>query len=200
MTDPDPRTAGHGLNRLRAAGIAVTEGVLQAEALAVTLGHVLRVTEGRPAVTLKLALGRDGLVPRGANGAPLWVTGELARAHAHLLRARADAILVGADGQGHSAIKETLAALGRRGVTRLLVEGGPYVARVLLDADLVDEAVIYQGAVAAGSDGLVPFVSEGLDRLAGCGHFTTTERRSFGPDRMTRWQRRRRCSPALSPT
>src|SRR5262249_40444170 len=67
----------------------------QDEALHVTLGHVLRVTQGRPAVTLKLAVGSDGLVPRGEAGAPTWVTGELARAHAHLFRARADAIMVG---------------------------------------------------------------------------------------------------------
>jgi diaminohydroxyphosphoribosylaminopyrimidine deaminase/5-amino-6-(5-phosphoribosylamino)uracil reductase len=275
MTDPDPRTAGDGLSRLRAAGIAVTEGVLHDEAHAVTLGHVLRVTEGRPAVTLKLALGSDGLVPRGQDGAPVWVTGDLARAHAHLLRARADAIMVGrgtimadnprltcrlpgmecrspvrvildwglrtppdarlfedemvpvwlvsaadatapnavalqergaeiitvgVDAEGHPAIDESLAALARRGITRLLVEGGPSVARVLLDADFIDEAVIYQGATAAGSTGLKPFISEGLDRLAECGHFTKTETRSFGPDRMTRWQRRRRCSPALSAT
>jgi diaminohydroxyphosphoribosylaminopyrimidine deaminase / 5-amino-6-(5-phosphoribosylamino)uracil reductase len=275
LTDPDPRAAGDGLARLRAAGIAVTEGVLREEALAVTLGHVLRVTQGRPAVTLKLALGSDGLVPRGQGGAPVWVTGELARAHAHLLRARADAILVGygtvradnpsltcrlpgmecrspvrvildwrlrtppdarlfedemvpvwlvsaadatepnavalqergaeiisvdADADGHPAIEETLAALARRGITRLLVEGGPSVARVLLDADLIDEAVFYHGAAAAGSDGLLPFVSEGLDRLEERGHFTKTDARGVGPDRVSWWQRRRLCSPALSAT
>lgn len=80
---------------MKAAGIGVTEGVLRHEAQKVTLGHVLRITQGRPAVTLKLAVGSDGLVPRGERGAPTWVTGELARAHAHLLRARSDAILVG---------------------------------------------------------------------------------------------------------
>ena len=95
MGDPDPRTAGDGIARLRAAGIEVTEGVLHDEAFEVTLGHVLRVTEGRPAVTLKLALGSDGRVPKGEGGAPTWITGDLARAHAHLLRARSDAIMVG---------------------------------------------------------------------------------------------------------
>jgi riboflavin biosynthesis pyrimidine reductase len=70
----------------------------------------------------------------------------------------------------------------------------------MLDADLIDEAVIYQGSTAAGSDGLLPFVSEGLDRLTKSGDFTQIEERTFGPDRMTWWQRQRRCSPALSPT
>ena len=54
-----------------------------------------------------------------------------------------------------------------------------------LDADLVDEAVIYQGPTPAGSDGLLPFVSEGLDRLTEGGHFTQMQARAFGPDRMT---------------
>lgn len=275
MGDPDPRTAGHGLNRMRAAGIEVTEGVLQAKAFTVTLGHVLRVTQGRPAVTLKLAIGADGLVPRGQRGASTWVTGELARAHAHLLRARADAILVGRgtivadnpsltcrlpgmecrspvrvildrrlrtptdarlfedemvpawficaaqeqepnatalqergaeiipvgiDAHGLPAIKEALEQLAKRGITRLLVEGGPSVARVFLYADLIDEAVIYQGPTPAGGDSLLPFVSEGLDRLTGCRHFNQTHARIFGPDRMTWWQRKHKCLPALSAT
>ena len=275
MGDPDPRTCGDGIARLRAAGIEVTEGVLHDEAYEVTLGHVLRVTEGRPAVTLKLAIGSDGLVPKGEGGAPTWITGDLARAHAHLLRARSDAIMVGRgtimadnpsltcrlpgmdcrspvrvildrrlrtptdarlfedemvpvwficaanereanasalqelgaeiipvaiDSHGHPAIREALDQLARRGITRLLLEGGPSVAHVMLDADLVDEAVIYQGSTPAGSDGLLPFVGEGLDRLTESGHFTQTQERTFGPDRMTWWQRQRRCSPALSLT
>ena len=85
-----------------------------------------------------------------------------------------------------------------RGITRVLVEGGPSVARAFLDADLIDEAVIYQGPKPAGADGLMPFVSEGLDRLTASGHFTQREARSFGPDRMTWWRRDRRCSLALS--
>jgi riboflavin biosynthesis protein RibD len=94
LRDPDPRTDGGGIERLIDAGIVVKEGVLAEEACAVTLGHLLRVTEGRPAVTLKLAVGSDGLMPKG-NGAPVWITGPDARAHAHLLRARCDAIMVG---------------------------------------------------------------------------------------------------------
>ena len=59
------------------------------------LGHILRVTERRPLVQVKLALDADGAVPRGDGGKPAWVTGAQARAHGHLLRAHADAILVG---------------------------------------------------------------------------------------------------------
>jgi diaminohydroxyphosphoribosylaminopyrimidine deaminase/5-amino-6-(5-phosphoribosylamino)uracil reductase len=95
ILDPDPRVAGRGLEMLRAAGVEVRRGVCAAEADYLTRGHILRVTERRPFVQIKMALDRDGTVPRGAKGVPVWVTGEAARAHGHLLRARTDAILVG---------------------------------------------------------------------------------------------------------
>jgi diaminohydroxyphosphoribosylaminopyrimidine deaminase / 5-amino-6-(5-phosphoribosylamino)uracil reductase len=95
IEDADARVAGRGLARLRAAGIAVDRGLLAAQAHWMTAGHILRVTERRPLTQLKLALGSDGAVPRGAQGKPTWVTGEAARAQGQLMRARADAILVG---------------------------------------------------------------------------------------------------------
>lgn len=94
--DPDRRVAGRGLQRLRDAGVAVTTDVAAEEARWLTLGHILRVTQGRPFVQVKMALAADGSVPRGAAGQPTWVTGPEARARGALLRAEADAILVGA--------------------------------------------------------------------------------------------------------
>jgi diaminohydroxyphosphoribosylaminopyrimidine deaminase/5-amino-6-(5-phosphoribosylamino)uracil reductase len=272
LRDPDPRTAGLGLERLKTSGIEVKDGVLAQQASEVALGHILRVTEGRPAVTLKLAVGADGLIPKG-KGAPRWITGPDARAHGHLLRARHDAILVGrgtiladnpsltcrlpgmtcrspvrvmldrrlrtppearlfddlmvpvwiicaadqehpntdalqdrgaeivqvpVDSHGMLGMRDALETLAGRGITRVLVEGGPTVARAFLDADLIDEAVIYRGAKPVGQDGLMPFVNEGLDRVVASGHFIQVEARSFGPDRMTHWRRVGRCSLALS--
>lgn len=95
IEDPDPRVAGRGLDRLRAAGIEVVRGVRAEAAHWLTRGHIVRVTERRPFVQLKIATGPAGEVPRGG-GAPVFVTGPEARARGHLMRAEADAILVGA--------------------------------------------------------------------------------------------------------
>jgi diaminohydroxyphosphoribosylaminopyrimidine deaminase / 5-amino-6-(5-phosphoribosylamino)uracil reductase len=94
VVDPDPRTAGAGHDRLRAAGVAVVSSVREAEAVEVAAGFFARQRFGRPHVTLKLALSLDGAVAM-ASGESKWITGPEARAHAHLERARSDAILVG---------------------------------------------------------------------------------------------------------
>jgi diaminohydroxyphosphoribosylaminopyrimidine deaminase / 5-amino-6-(5-phosphoribosylamino)uracil reductase len=94
LTDPDKRTAGEGFARVRAAGISVTEGVLASEARRSMAGFLLRQALGRPHVTLKLALSLDGMIAR-ADGESRWITGDAARAHVHLERARHEAILVG---------------------------------------------------------------------------------------------------------
>jgi diaminohydroxyphosphoribosylaminopyrimidine deaminase/5-amino-6-(5-phosphoribosylamino)uracil reductase len=95
IEDPDPRVAGRGLAALRAAGLAVERDLMAEAAHWMAAGHILRVTERRPLVQLKLALAADGSVPRGSRGKPAWATGAVARAQGHLMRARADAILVG---------------------------------------------------------------------------------------------------------
>jgi diaminohydroxyphosphoribosylaminopyrimidine deaminase/5-amino-6-(5-phosphoribosylamino)uracil reductase len=92
--DPDPRTAGAGFARLRAAGIIVDEGVLAAEARRSMAGFLTRRALGRPFVTLKLATSLDGAIAM-ASGESRWITGPEARAHAHLERSRHEAILVG---------------------------------------------------------------------------------------------------------
>ncbi len=92
--DPDPRTAGQGFDRLRTAGIDVVEGVREAEAREAVAGFIMRQTQGRPRVTLKLAMSIDGRIAL-ASGESRWITGVEARAHAHLERARADLIVVG---------------------------------------------------------------------------------------------------------
>ncbi|MFM5923461.1 MAG: bifunctional diaminohydroxyphosphoribosylaminopyrimidine deaminase/5-amino-6-(5-phosphoribosylamino)uracil reductase RibD [Novosphingobium sp.] len=92
-SDPDPRTAGKGAARLAAAGIAV-DPVDCPDCTASLAGYLIQKRLGRPHVTLKLALSEDGhLAPPPGEGQ--WLTGEIARAHVHAMRARMDAILVG---------------------------------------------------------------------------------------------------------
>ncbi|MFV0359920.1 bifunctional diaminohydroxyphosphoribosylaminopyrimidine deaminase/5-amino-6-(5-phosphoribosylamino)uracil reductase RibD [Tropicimonas sp.] len=93
--DPDPRVAGAGLALLRAAGITVETGVLEARARRANEGFLRRVIEGRPLVTLKLAASLDGRIAT-ATGESRWITGPAARREVHALRLRHDAVLVGA--------------------------------------------------------------------------------------------------------
>jgi diaminohydroxyphosphoribosylaminopyrimidine deaminase/5-amino-6-(5-phosphoribosylamino)uracil reductase len=91
--DTDLRTAGAGLSRIREAGIPA-ELVSSPEVAASLAGYLTRARKARPYVTLKLAISLDGCIAL-SDGTSRWITGEAARAHAHLERARADAILVG---------------------------------------------------------------------------------------------------------
>lgn len=94
IEDPDPRVAGLGHARLREAGIAVTTGCLARQARRAHIGHITRVTRGRPAVTVKLARSTEGFAG-SRHGPRLMLTGEIANAKVHLMRAHADAIMVG---------------------------------------------------------------------------------------------------------
>ncbi len=93
--DPDPRVAGKGEAMLRDAGIVVDIGVREAEARADLAGFLLRTTQNRPFVTLKLASSFDGRIAT-ATGESKWITGSDARRKVHGLRAQHDAVLVGA--------------------------------------------------------------------------------------------------------
>jgi diaminohydroxyphosphoribosylaminopyrimidine deaminase/5-amino-6-(5-phosphoribosylamino)uracil reductase len=79
---------------LQAAGVAVTTGVRAAEAESLMPGFLMRLRRGRPHITLKLAVSLDSSIAM-TSGSSQWITGERARAHAHLERARSDMILVG---------------------------------------------------------------------------------------------------------
>ncbi|WP_353229526.1 bifunctional diaminohydroxyphosphoribosylaminopyrimidine deaminase/5-amino-6-(5-phosphoribosylamino)uracil reductase RibD [Novosphingobium sp.] len=192
--DPDPRTAGAGVARLRAAGIAVT--VLDhAAARASLAGYLLRTAAARPHVTLKLATSLDGRIAL-ASGESQWITGPAARAHVHAMRARSDAILVGGGTlrsdaprldvrlpglEGHSpercVLTRGVAPPGWRAVADigapdafgpaqyLYVEGGAGAAATFLAADRVDRLMIYRAAIVIGS-GLAAIGDIGLHDLA----------------------------------
>ncbi len=93
VIDPDPRTAGGGLERLAAAGVDVVVAD-HAGSRRLHEGHIARKTRGRPFVIAKLAVSADGMIGR-RDEANVAITGEEARAFTHQQRATSDAIMVG---------------------------------------------------------------------------------------------------------
>lgn len=257
LEDPDARVAGRGHARLRAAGIAVTTGLLAEAAARLHRGHVTRVREGRPFTLLKLAQTADGYAAAGGPGR-LLITGEAANARVHLMRAHADAVLVGietvladdplltvrlpglerrspvrvvfdsslrlplesklvdsadahpvwvvcaphrslerdealraagvtvipvaAAADGRIDLRDAMRALGERGLTRLLCEGGPRLADALARADLVDEVVVATGPENLGRVG-VPAIGPALT-AALAQTFMSREVEQVGTDRL----------------
>lgn len=95
VTDSDPRVSGRGIAMLREAGITVETGLGASEARRDLSGFFSRVEIGRPSLTLKLAQTFDGRIAT-ASGESQWITGTEARRTVHALRARHDAVMVGA--------------------------------------------------------------------------------------------------------
>ena len=94
VRDPSPFANGQGEARFTAAGVPVTFGCLAEEGRRLHRGHISRVTKGRPAVTVKLARTTEGFA--GSRSGPrLMITGEIANGRVHLMRAHADAVMVG---------------------------------------------------------------------------------------------------------
>jgi len=93
--DPDPRTAGRGIRRLRERGVEVLVGALADEAETLNEAFLKSIRDRRPFVHVKWAASLDGRIAT-RTGESKWITGEAARNDALLLREECDAILVGA--------------------------------------------------------------------------------------------------------
>jgi diaminohydroxyphosphoribosylaminopyrimidine deaminase/5-amino-6-(5-phosphoribosylamino)uracil reductase len=139
--DPHPEVSGRGVRLLRRAGLEVRLGVLEADCRMQHRGFVSVCERGRPWVSLKLASTLDGRIATGS-GESRWITGAAARAVVHRLRARSDALMVGAE----TALRDAPELTARRGGTR---EGRVVhrPVRVLVDARLrvPASARLYQG-------------------------------------------------------
>lgn len=214
--DPDPRTAGAGLARIRAAGVPA-DLIDHAECRASLAGFLTRCAGSRPEVTLKLALSADCRLapPQGQ-----WLTGEIARAHTHAWRAKMDAILVGRGTleTDNPRLDVRLPGLGPRSPERwllttgaappgwkalpspqdiaavlpaqyLMVEGGAATARAFLAAGLVDRMMLYRAPQVVGGDGAaMPELA--ADALANSTEWTCTDSRPLGNDRLDVYERK----------
>ncbi|ASQ90733.1 riboflavin biosynthesis protein RibD [Prosthecochloris sp. GSB1] len=92
--DPHEKVAGKGIDRLRAAGVEVVEGILEQDALRLNEAFMKSHRRRLPFVALKLAQTLDGKIAT-ANGLSKWITGEASRREVHLMRSRYDAVLTG---------------------------------------------------------------------------------------------------------
>ena len=214
--DPDPRTDGTGVARLRAAGIEVVSGVLAADARSAMAPWWIRRAEGRPFVTLKLATSLDGCIAM-PDGSSRWITGDRARAHGHIERAMHQAILVGSGTLESDAPKLDVRLPGledrsparyllTRGtapdgwtaaaspdaiddVDSLLVEGGAGAASAFLAADRVDRLLLYRAPILIGR-GRHALGDIGLSDLAEAhDRWRLTDSRLLGSDRLDVYER-----------
>jgi diaminohydroxyphosphoribosylaminopyrimidine deaminase/5-amino-6-(5-phosphoribosylamino)uracil reductase len=186
----------------------VVEGVAEAPARAAMAGFLTRRAKSRPFVTLKLATSLDGRIAL-ASGESRWITGPEARAHAHLERARHEAILVGRrtweidrpkldvrlpglesrsprrlilSSTGDLARPSDIAKL--EGVDHLLVEGGAETAAAFLREGLVDRLLLYRAPILIGA-GKAVLGDLGLADLASAhGRWRLTDTRMLGSDRL----------------
>jgi diaminohydroxyphosphoribosylaminopyrimidine deaminase/5-amino-6-(5-phosphoribosylamino)uracil reductase len=140
-SDPDPRVCGKGYAILRAAGIEVTEKVLEAEACEQLAGYLIRSVKKRPEVILKLALSADGKIGRPGAG-QVAITGEISRRMVHMMRAEADAILIGSGTamEDNPALTVRLPGLESRSPARIVLDSAlrlPSDAKLLADVERV---------------------------------------------------------------
>ncbi len=138
MVDPDPRTQGKGHAVLEEAGIAVTTGVLAAEAARAHSGHIQRITKERPHVTLKLAVSADGMIgTRG--GERMIITSEAAFTAVQAMRTDFDLVMIGIGTAviDNPRLTVRLPGLTDRTPTRVILDAS---GRLSLESNLVQTA------------------------------------------------------------
>lgn len=141
----------------------------------------------RVVVSSGLDLPADGVLARTARDVPLWLC-HAEGADTALWRRRGADCLLCSGGAGGVDPASVLGALGARGITRLLCEGGGQLAATLLSAALVDELVVFSAGLALGSDGRAGIGALGITRLAWAPRFDLVETRAIGADSLTVWR------------
>ena len=167
IEDPDPRVAGQGVQRLRAAGIDVEVGIGADAVTAQLAPYLTHRRTGRPWVTLKLASTLDGRIA-APDGTSQWITGPDARADAHQLRADHDAVLVGAGTVRADDPELTVRHVDGRDPLRVVLGSAPPGARVRPAVELsgpLDDVL-----AELGRRGVLSVLVEGGSSVAGSFH------------------------------
>jgi diaminohydroxyphosphoribosylaminopyrimidine deaminase/5-amino-6-(5-phosphoribosylamino)uracil reductase len=139
----------------------------------------------------ELRLPPDGKLARGARDVPLWIVTAPGAppAREDALRQRgAEVLRVGGTGDRRE-LAATLKLLATRGITRLMVEGGPTVAAAFLAADLVDEAMLLRSSTVIGPDGIDALDGQPLTALTRSPHLRSRAVETVGPDSIESFER-----------
>lgn len=160
--DPDPRVDGGGIAKLRDAGVEVEIGVLEAEALRDHAGFMGRVTKRKPFVTLKIATTVDGRIATHS-GESQWITGPDARRAVHAMRARHDAVMVGAGTVRADDPQLTVRGMGaRRQPVRVVVSSDLNLPRAAQMFATTEEAAVW---LCHGPADATQFTAQGAETL-----------------------------------
>ena len=155
MVDPNPRVSGRGLEKLRAAGIGATAGILGEDCRVVNEPFIKHVTTGLPFVILKSALTLDGKSAT-AEGDARWISSEKSRRYVHKLRSQVDAIMVGVG----TVIADDPQLTAR-------IPGGKDPLRVVVDSNLKVPLSAKLLHVKSKAKTLVATVSNDAPRISG---------------------------------
>ena len=153
LEDPDRRVSGRGFEALAAAGIAVETGLMGVQARRLNAGFLSCVERRRPHLTLKLAMTLDGRIAT-REGESRWITGPEARTRVHLMRAQADAVMIGAGTARADDPMLDVRGLGTRVVQpeRIIVDGGlslPLTGRLAASARQIPVRVLHRAPAPA---------------------------------------------------
>jgi diaminohydroxyphosphoribosylaminopyrimidine deaminase / 5-amino-6-(5-phosphoribosylamino)uracil reductase len=203
----DGKAAGPGRKRVAITGNAVRDRVhlmrARSDAIVIGIGTVLaddpvltcrlpgmaKMSPTRVVLDPSLRLPMQSRLLATAGETPLWIiTGNHAPAASETaVREHGAEVLRVAEKAGRLGLGEVLKLLAKRGITRVMVEGGPAVASALIEADLVDEALFFYSALVIGEEGLPALEPHALGMLGQ--HLKRISDKPVGPDRQETYER-----------
>jgi diaminohydroxyphosphoribosylaminopyrimidine deaminase/5-amino-6-(5-phosphoribosylamino)uracil reductase len=190
VTGPEARAHGQ-LLRARHDAILVGAGTVRADdpELTCRLPGLADRSPVRVILSKDLALPPSSKLAQTANKVPVWLVGAAGAAHNEELAVKGVEFVDAALVQNKLWLPSVMEALVARGITRLLVEGGPGMWLAFAEASLVDEVVLYVAPAQHGRTDDEDRARKALQRWIGPMPLDLAERRNIGPDTMWRFRR-----------